>query len=266
MEHSNRTEQHIDKSLLYTDNINKNTSIVGLHGFWGSGIDFISLQKELRSSYSMGSIDLLGFGKSPVSTETEDYTTQNLCKGIDEVLFPCHLLGYSMGARLALQYTLRYPQKVKSLICIGAHPGIQHGDEKEERRRWDCNWAEKFLKYAIEENLTEWMKIPILQSIARSKAWSTIQIRRQQQNPLGLHHAMLGFGTGIMPHCWNQLFSIQCPVLLIHGQYDRKYASIHQHMTEYNKNFSVREVLGSGHAPHIENPIKTAQIIQDWLP
>src|SRR5689334_18265550 len=47
------------------------------------------------------------------------------------------LLGYSMGARVALALALRCPEQISGAILIGAHPGLRDPDEREARARWD---------------------------------------------------------------------------------------------------------------------------------
>ena len=45
------------------------------------------------------------------------------------------LLGYSMGARIALQIAIDHPEKVRRLILISATPGLTDDAEREERKR-----------------------------------------------------------------------------------------------------------------------------------
>ncbi len=236
---------------------------IAIHGFWGSGTDFDLLQNHL--SFPLSTIDLLGFGKSPVSENIKDYSVDSQCKLLNNQLSPYHIISYSMGARLALQYTIRFPNKVKSLICIGVNPGIESPIEKEQRKQWDKEWAHRFSRRErILQNIKTWSNMPLLKSLARTPAWNEIRKRRELQSNVGLENSILGFGTGTMPNCWKQLTSIKTPTLLIHGELDTKYMYIHQRMKKYNHLFTLKQIPMVGHAPHIEDPQNTAEVIQRW--
>ena len=236
---------------------------IAMHGFWGSGADFTYLKDYL--SFPLSTIDLLGFGKSPVSDAMEDYFVESQCKLLNNHLPPCHIISYSMGARLALQYTIRFPNKVKSLICIGVNPGIEHPMDREQRKQWDKEWSNRFSqREKIDQNIRIWSNMPLLKSLSKTAAWNEIKKRRKQQSHIGLQNSILGFGTGTMPSCWKQLISIQSPVLLIHGELDTKYMSVHQRMKKHNSKFSLEQIPSVGHAPHIEDPQRTAEVIQRW--
>jgi 2-succinyl-6-hydroxy-2,4-cyclohexadiene-1-carboxylate synthase len=262
VEHSNGNERTVMGLKLFI-HPQQPTKHLAMHGFWGSGKDFDALQKYL--SFDITTIDLLGFGKSSISTNLDDYSTANQCMLLYNLLPPLHIISYSMGARLALQYAIKYPIKVKSLICIGVQPGIQDLKQREQRRLWDQGWAKQFGKTnSLSQVLHDWSRLPILQSLSKSEQWNKIRMRRLQQSPIGLQNSMLGFGTGIMPPCWNELSSISCPVLLIHGELDDKYTSIHKEMHKHIPNCTLSKIPLVGHAPHIEVPKQTAHIIEQW--
>ena len=239
------------------------TNHMAVHGFWGSGADFVSLQNHL--SFPLSTIDLLGFGKSPISIDIEDYSMDSQCKLLEQQLISCHIISYSMGARLALQYAIRFPHKVKSLVCIGVSPGIENRFDREQRRLWDKDWAERFSQpEKMSQNVITWSNMPLLKSLSKTTDWNDIKKRRTLQSHIGLQNSILGFGTGIMPSCWKQLPSIKIPVLLVHGEMDTKYMSIHKQMRERNIRFDIAQIPMVGHAPHIEAPHKTATVIQNW--
>ena len=236
---------------------------IGIHGFWGSGADFTSLQNHL--SFPLSTIDLLGFGKSPVSKNIEDYSVDSQCELLNNQLPPCHIISYSMGARLALQYTVQFPHKVKSLICIGVNPGIENPIDREQRKQWDKAWANRFSqREKMHQNIKTWSNIPLLKSLSQTASWNEIKKRRAQQSHIGLQNSILGFGTGTMPSCWKRLTSIKTPTLLMHGELDTKYMSIHQRMKKFNGKFTLEQIPMVGHAPHIEAPQRAAEVIQNW--
>src|SRR3990167_2420505 len=81
--------------------------LVFLHGFLGSSRDWEPVCSYLPPCQCIG-IDLPGHGDSPF-VETFNFP-------IPTPQF--HLIGYSMGGRLAMQYALRYPERIASLLIV----------------------------------------------------------------------------------------------------------------------------------------------------
>ena len=48
-----------------------------------------------------------------------------------------------MGGRIALAYTVRYPERVSSLILESSSPGLKTEEEREERQVADIDWQKK---------------------------------------------------------------------------------------------------------------------------
>lgn len=102
------------------------TVIVFLHGFLGTGRDWIPIMKAISRSERCVAIDLPGHGGSKLQNDSKsepslsmDVMANVLCQ-----LFPLItlekviLVGYSMGARIALYMTLKCSDKVKSSMHI----------------------------------------------------------------------------------------------------------------------------------------------------
>src|SRR5260370_2733425 len=65
-----------------------------------------------------------------------------------------HLAGYSMGGRLALHVAARHPERILSLLTIGAHAGLEEEAREGRRRgaeglahRIEQDWLESFVNY-----------------------------------------------------------------------------------------------------------------------
>ncbi len=85
--------------------------LVFLHGFLGNSADWEAVLSYLPDCPCFG-VDLPGHGSSPFST-TFDF---------DPPAPKFHLIGYSMGGRLALQYALRYPDRIAGLAIASRTP------------------------------------------------------------------------------------------------------------------------------------------------
>jgi len=90
-------------------------------GCWQNQIDGLS------DSFRIVSVDLPGHGQS--SDPGFPFTLKNLLFALQEVISsfrgPVHLCGWSLGASLAVECTLLFPQDVLSLILIGGFPKFE---------------------------------------------------------------------------------------------------------------------------------------------
>ena len=135
--------------------------IVAWHGFMGSGEDFSPLRECLN--VSLQAPDLVGHG-SHLSTTVQDFELeQQLLYWSTRIPQGAVLLGYSMGGRLALQFALRYPDKISGLILIGATPGIRKESDRIQRVVWDNEQANRLLQQGMSQFYSYWQSIPIIQ-------------------------------------------------------------------------------------------------------
>lgn len=99
--------------------------VIMLHGILGSHRYWDGVVPQLSKNHELILPDLLGFGDSP-KPEIEYSIQQHLTK-IEDVIERTHsekssivIVGHSMGAFLALNYTITHPDQVKKLILINA--------------------------------------------------------------------------------------------------------------------------------------------------
>jgi len=102
--------------------------LVLLHGFSASGhTTWLPWAERLAAERSVIFIDMLNFGYSERITEPGfDLTHAGQAALIDGVLqqlgiAQMDLVGWSMGGAIASQYTLDYPERVRSLVFVAAH-------------------------------------------------------------------------------------------------------------------------------------------------
>lgn len=96
-----------------------NTSALFLHGLWGGGNYFRTLDTSQLPFTKKYFPDELGFGKSP--KPVIDYTPEKHCELLHQTVAQeesITVIGHSFGAMLALYYAAFYPQQVKQVILI----------------------------------------------------------------------------------------------------------------------------------------------------
>ncbi|OGN64399.1 MAG: hypothetical protein A3E80_03940 [Chlamydiae bacterium RIFCSPHIGHO2_12_FULL_49_9] len=199
--------------------------IVFLHGFLGTSEDWQEVWRELPDATCVG-IDLPGHGKSPFSEKFEI--------GIEE---PFHLVGYSMGGRLAMQFAEKNRERVKTLTLVSTHPGLKTEEEREKRVESDQRWADLLLKEPIDEFLKRWYDQPL---------FGNFKPMRKKQDPKNLAKALIHYSLAHQ--------SCEAPenAMFVVGERDEKFRKL-------TPNAEV--IQDAAHAVHLENPKALAGLI-----
>ena len=240
-----------------------------LHGFTGAGATWATVSARLADSYQLIAFDLLGHGASDSPADIASYRMASIAADIVDLLDQlaardAHLLGYSMGGRLALYLALRYPARFRSLILESASPGLDDKDERAERRRRDVELAD-----AIEARGIDWF-VHYWENLALWESQSGPLIRRQRRqraanDPAGLANSLRGMGAGAQPKLWDQLPDLTLPTCLIVGEYDRKFRRINGAMKAAIAQSRLEIIAGAGHNVHLENPRAYCRRLRSFL-
>ena len=245
-----------------------------LHGFTGHGGSWAQAgQTFAAAGYRALAPDLLGHGRSPAPSHPKRYHMARAAADLASLLeeLSCgapHLLGYSMGGRLALYFALAYPERTRTLTLVSASPGIESLTERAERRGRDNALADLIEQDGIAAFVDYWESLPMWKSQQRNlSAVQRRQLREQrlQNNPTGLANSLRGMGTGAQPPLHSDLPSLSVPTLLIVGAEDEKFVTANQHMTQKITNAHFVSFPETGHAVHLERPRASAsQILSFW--
>ncbi|MCC5642088.1 2-succinyl-6-hydroxy-2,4-cyclohexadiene-1-carboxylate synthase [Nostoc sp. CHAB 5824] len=254
-------------------NINKHL-IVFLHGFMGNINEFDEAIKLLSEYFSYLIIDLPGHGKTKVLGGDEYYkiepTAQTIINLLDELkIDKCHLVGYSMGGRLALYLTLNFPERFIKVVLESASPGLAIETERLERVRRDAQIARKLSRSIIQTDfaifLSNWYNQPIFGYIKNHSDYDRMIENRLQNNPHELEKSLRFMGTGCQPSLWEKLQENKIPMLLLAGQYDEKFIFINTEMAKLCKFAQIKIISNAGHNIHFENTLAFVENIKDFL-
>lgn len=247
-------------------------TIVFLHGFTGSTATWREVREQFSGSYRTVAIDLTGHGKTtspenPVRYSMEEQI-EDLNKLIEQLSIQSfYLVGYSMGGRIALGYTIKYPERVRALVLESASPGLKEEVEREQRRNADALLAKKIIENGIQSFVEKWENIPLFdsQKSLPEKKREEVRAERLQQSEIGLANSLLGIGTGSQKSYWDTLQKLKKPVYLITGELDAKFVGIAREMENLLEKCRRSIVPDVGHAIHVENPCIFATMIKDYL-
>lgn len=240
-----------------------------LHGFTGAASSWASIISRLAGAYQLIAFDLLGHGASASPADAASYRMESQAADIAGLLDQlavrdAHLLGYSMGGRLALYLALRYPALFRSLILESASPGIDNETERAERRRRDEALADAIEAGGIDAFVQTWESL----SLWETQSEALIREQRSQRaanDPVGLANCLRGMGAGAQPNLWPQLTNLRLPTCLIVGERDQKYRRINAAMAAAITGSRLEIVAGAGHNVHLENPRAFCQCLRSFL-
>ncbi len=243
-----------------------------LHGFTGSRIDWEPFVAEWSLRYQIIRIDILGHGRSAKPSEPLRYSMANVAGDLAAILAQLgleqvHLLGYSMGGRLALYTAVQYPHLIHSLILESASPGLATENERRQRREQDAALADFIEAEGVPAFVDRWQQLPLWQSQAQLSFANREALRRQrlQNDANGLANSLRGMGTGQQPSLWPHLSALDMPVLLMVGQLDPKFCLINQNIAPQLSQAAYHEFAGAGHTVHLERPGAFSSLIMSWL-
>lgn len=219
-----------------------------IHGFLGQREDWDELITYLPKDLKIHAINLPGHAGMPISADS----FFSLKKAIGKSTF---LVGYSAGGRIALALKQQFPEDFHKLILISTHPGLKGTKKRAEKWKQDLMWIEQLKHVHFENFLQKWYEQPLFHSLkANTNLFTKTLLRRKTQHPENLATFLHLFSLGKTP-CKN----LPKKTIFICGEQDLKYVSLYHTLPSYIKVYTVAK---AGHAVHLENPKRCAEIIK----
>ena len=241
-----------------------------LHGFTQSGRSWRELISKMPDGRQWIVPDLRGHGETHIVSDAPcsmDGCLSDLERLWDHLgIEQTHLVGYSMGGRLALHVAVHRPRRVLSLLTVGAHAGLDE-DAREGRRRGDESLAERIEHDGIEAFVNYWGALPLFAGLERRGPAYVAQVHaeRLQNHAPGLACSLRGMGAGVMESLWDELPSVTVPCTFVAGQLDHGYVASARRLAAAVPNGRVEIVLRAGHAVHQERPDAFAHVLAAHL-
>jgi len=241
-----------------------------LHGFTQSGRSWQELIKTMPGGWRWVVPDLRGHGET--RTRPGAPCTMDACLGDLEMLWDhlgveqTHLVGYSMGGRLALHVAARKPERLLSLLTIGAHAGLEE-DAREGRRLGDEALAQRIEQDGLEAFIKYWSGLPLFAGLERRGPSFVAQLRAERMNNTvaGLACSLRGMGAGVMEPLWGDLARMTVPSTFVAGQLDHGYVASARRLAATVPHGHVEVVLRAGHSVHQERPDAFAHVLAAHL-
>ena len=247
-------------------------TLVFLHGFMGSHLDWQEVIKYLPEGYRALTIDLPGHGKTEVRppSHARCFTLPQIAGALAQWMAMISstrvaVVGYSMGGRLALYMALHYPDLFRAIILESASPGLPSASERHKRRIQDEHRARQLELEPFPQFLKKWYDQPLFQTLKQHPSFDALFRQRLNNCPKLLARVLREMGTGVQPSLWEHLPSLKKPLLLLTGEKDPKFRAISEEMAKMAPKCSIKVITGCGHNIHRENPEAFVKAILDFL-
>jgi len=259
----------INETMYWYELNGKGEPVVLLHGFTGTGETWKGIVSEWMHDFQTLTIDLPGHGRTNTSNpKSMECFCRDLAALLDDLhLEQVHLIGYSMGGRTALSFAFLYPERVSSLTLESASPGLADGYQRENRRRQDKKLADFIESGGIKAFVDYWENIPLFESQKQLPGSVRERIRHERlfHSKEGLAESLRYMGTGSQPSWREELPNLSIPILLLAGEYDKKFIEINQMMEKLLPSVELTIVKNAGHAIHVEQPSIFGKIVIGFL-
>lgn len=260
-------------------------SIVVLNGGPGVPCDYLRESHSFlaNNSYRFIAFDQLGTGSSDRSNDTGLYTLKRYCEEVDAVRHalvggPVHILGHSWGGWLAIEYACTFQENIMSLVLEDTCADIPFLVSELNRLR--SALGSETLQMMLDHEAAGTFEHP------EYKAAITLldyrHVCRLKERPAAMLRSIDNMSEHIYKHMqgpnefvytgelanWSRIEEIkliQCPVLIIVGQFDEITSNCAQQMYQNFPNAKMELFLESSHTPFFEEPEKFREILLHFL-
>ena len=268
------TQVKTSQGTISTCQAGSGPPVVMLHGLGATKVSFLPTVAALAGSYRAIAIDLPGFGDSdkPIRAAYDPaYFARGLVALLDALgIDRTHLIGNSMGGRVAIQVGLDHPDRVRRLGLLAPSLAWLRGRP----------WAPLLKVVAPQLGLIQPAPRPVVEAIVRrvvpgaDEEWTAAGIDeflRSYLTPRG-RAAFYAAARNIYLEdprgrdgLWTRLPGLQAPTLFVWGKRDSLVPVGFADHVRRALPASEHLVLPGGHVPQLENPRRTHDALLKFL-
>jgi len=238
--------------------------LVLLHGFTQTCRLWGPFGAALTRERALIGVDLPGHGESD-DVRADLPTTAGLVVaavqdtvGADE----WDLLGYSLGARVALHVALLSDSRLRRVVVVGGTGGIEDPAARDARRDADERTADALESSGdVETFLERWVAGPMFARLGQAAGLE----ERRRNTAAGLASSLRLSGVGTQEPLWTQLGQIEASLLALAGSDDSRFSAHALRLAGLVPRGVASLVPGGGHAVHLAQPAAVLRLVSHWL-
>lgn len=247
--------------------------VVFLHGFLGDEDSFQGVIDALGEAIVPFTPVLYGHHKSTQFTAESLHSFELEVKRLGQLIreqfpvTPVHLVGYSMGGRLALALLCAFPSYFSGATLISARRGLETETERAARAAADGRWAELIERVPFIDFVEQWEAQPLFatQLVLPALIREEQRCRRLRHHPPAIAAAMRVLSLAKMPSLRTEVRDIRCPVTVLAGELDKKFVDLGRELAGSMPHARAIVVPGAGHNLPLERPRDVAAAITESL-
>lgn len=278
-----------------------NPVVVLLHGFMQSSASWNDLACLLQERYCVYALDFIGHGQSDASLNPERYSYEDMASSVDyfirEVLHvsQVHLVGYSMGGRIALSLIASSCDVLASVVLESCNLGCANEEERTEAAKRNQSWVHRLRCDGMEAFVEYWEDLPLFKTQKELGYHKVLHASRASNNPACMALCLEGAGKQAMPLSGNTLgvlhwvlqgdagneTSGRCgeasvregacsvsrkqsrlPLLYLYGSKDEKSKAVANQLSEVG---ALVSSIDAGHNVHLEALMLYFKEVQNFL-
>lgn len=247
----------INGATLYYQSTGKGTPILFIHPPVLTSMNFAYQVKELSSFFQVITFDIRGHGKSSSSRQPLTYSL--IASDMKEILDhlgikKAFLCGYSMGASIALEFMLSYPDRSGGGILLS---GLSEVNDWKVRNQMFLGAAlasaRGISSLACSISWTNADDLPMFFSLFHeAKRGSSKEIKEYYQ-------------YGMNYNCTERLPSLMCPILLLNGRKDKHYHPYAKRMMDHLPNGKWKQIEHVRHHLPTKTSIEVNDLIKQFI-
>jgi 2-succinyl-6-hydroxy-2,4-cyclohexadiene-1-carboxylate synthase len=244
--------------------------VVLLHGFLGCARDFGPIVDTLACHHRCLALDLPGHGEAPAPAPGRGnpfFGVVDVLAGILELggIRHFHVVGYSMGGRVALGLAVKYPDRVGRAVLMGSSPGLETPSARQERAAADRARADSLEQDDFDRFLSDWYDMPLFGGLKSHPGFADMLARRRHGDPRQMAAALRALSVGVQPSLWPDLADLSTPLRVLAGERDPKYVALAERMATEGGAIECVIVPDAGHSVHIEQPDAVSRLVREFL-
>ena len=246
-------------------------AVLFLHGFTGRGTSWGAYPAACRClGFGTVVVDLPGHGRSGIAGPGRlgiERTADDLAVILGRLgTVPASVVGYSLGARIALRLAVAHPRVVARLVLESPSAGIADDAGRAARRAADEEVASAIERDGTAAFVERWERNPVFAGHAGLDPRTLVRQRaiRLANRPDGLAASLRDAGQGAMEPLHDRLGRVAAPTLVIVGDLDpaRPRAEV---VAAGIPGARLAVVDGAGHTPHLERPAAFRRLALGFL-